>query len=61
MKQTNPAFAGGIYSNRGYANVPANANAFTNAAYLYSLGTGFSPVSLPSQLTQFHFYYQLGL
>ncbi len=61
VKQTNPAFAGGIYANRGYANVPANANAFTNGAYLYSLSTGPTPTSLPAQPTQFHFYYQLGL
>ncbi len=51
VKQAVPDFQGGIYNNRGFANVPADANAYTNAAYLLS----------PSNPTRFNFYYQLAL
>ncbi|MBC5799002.1 MAG: TonB-dependent receptor [Candidatus Eremiobacteraeota bacterium] len=51
VKQAVPDFQGGIYNNRGFANVPADANAYTNAAYLLN----------PSNPTRFTFYYQLAL
>ncbi|MGH7754839.1 MAG: TonB-dependent receptor domain-containing protein, partial [Vulcanimicrobiaceae bacterium] len=40
-----------LYPNRGFANVPSNAYAFTNGAYLL----------IPNAPTSFQFYYQLGL
>jgi len=51
LKQANPAFANGIYVDRGYANVPTNAYAFNNGAFLIA----------PNVPTRFTFYYQLGL
>ena len=50
-KQATPSFNGGIYQNRGFANVPADANAYTNAAYLLN----------PNLPTRLNFYYQLAL
>lgn len=51
LPQTNPTFQGGIYQNRGYANVPTDAYAYRNGAYLIVPGA-------PTRLT---FFYQLAL
>lgn len=49
LPQANPNFAGGVFRNRGYANVPADA--FGNGAYIL----------VPNAPTQFQFYYQRAL
>lgn len=66
VKQANPTFQNGNYNNRGFANVPNNAFAYTNGAYLIPLatalsGTGSTPFSAPANITRFNFYYQLAL
>jgi hypothetical protein len=50
-KQANPNFGGGLYVDRGFSNIPNDASAFSNAAYLLP----------PSNPTTFVFYYQLAL
>jgi len=49
VPQANPGFEGGVFSNRGYANVPADA--YGNGAYIL----------LPNQPTTVQFYYQFAL
>ncbi len=65
-KQASPAFGNGIYQNRGYANIPTNAYAFTNGSYLLPLSTNFAstgiaPLLAPANIPRFNFYYQLAL
>jgi hypothetical protein len=49
VPQANPGFEGGVFSNRGYANVPSNA---------YGLGPY---ILLPNEPTTVQFYYQFEL
>lgn len=49
LPQANPAFGGGVFRNRGFANIPADA-----------YGTG-AYVVVPNAPTQFQFYYQRSL
>lgn len=51
LQQTDPSFSGGLYQNRGYANVPTDAYAYRNGAYLLT----------PNAPTRLKFYYQLAL
>lgn len=65
-KQAYPTFGSGIYQNRGFANIPGNAYAFTNGAYLLPLSTNFAstginPLLAPANVPRFNFYYQLAL
>ena len=60
-KQADPTFQGGIYQNRGYANTPSNAYAYTNGAYLLPLSLKGLVEPGSVNLPRFNFYYQLAL
>ena len=65
-KNALPTFQNGIYQNRGYANIPTNAYAFTNGSYLIPFATAFgstgiNPLIAPANVPRFNFYYQLAL